>query len=127
MTKVGSLPNLLEGVEPEKSRKDFFWSLPDMAAKERVFVTMDITNRREGGQPCRVYFAGWNPRVNKYRVSDEVFVYLGPGETKTVSLFSKTAAVPGGRVAINMYKTELGDVSDLEVSGLKLCSIGTDE
>lgn len=127
LMKVKALPNLLDGVAPEKSRKDFFWSLPDMAAKERVFVTMDITNRREGGQPCRVYFAGWNPRVNKYRVSDEVFVYLGPGETKTVSLFSKTAAVPGGRVAINMYKTELGDVSDLEVSGLKLCSIGTDE
>ena len=44
-----------------------------------------------------------------------------------MSLFSKTAAVPGGRVAINMYKTELGDVSDLEVSGLKLCAIGEDK
>lgn len=124
LMKVNSLPNLMAGVEPTKNCKNFFWDNPSVPASKKVFCTLDITNHRVGGQAYRVYFAGWNDKRKVFRDADEVFVYVGPGETKTVSLFSKTSASSGGRVAVNMYKTELGDASELEVSGLKLCVFG---
>ena len=124
---VNSLPNLLDGVQPEKSLKDFTWDVPNLAAGSKVYLTMEITNRRIGAQTYRVYFASWNPRRQCYRDADEVWLRLGPGESKTVSLFSKAGDAPGGRVAVNMQKTELGDVSELEVSALKLCEIKSGE
>jgi len=126
LARAKSLPNLMEGVKPAKTCRNFFWDKMDIPANTKVFCTLDITNRRIGGQAYRIYFAGWNPKREMFRDADEVFLYVGPGETKSVSLFSKTSGVPGGRVAVNMYKAELGDVSELEVSGVKVCAFGTE-
>jgi len=128
LAKVNTLPNLLEGVEPKKTPTYFTWEKPDIKPGVQLYCTMKITNRKVGGQTCRVYFGTWSPKMKRYRDADEMFLYVGPGESKHVSFFTHSGQTnPGGCVGIHMMKSDLADVSEIEVTDLKLCEINTAE
>ena len=124
LAKIEALPNLLKDVRASQSTKIFTWDIPGLKPNRRFYCSMRITNRRVGGQPCRIYFASWHPARKIYTNPDEVFASVGPGETKHVSFFCRTGeSADGGRVAVHLWLTELSKVSDLEVTDLKLCEI----
>ena len=124
LAKVNVLPNLLDGVEAKKTTRYFIWEKDDLPTNRQVYCTMKITNHKVGGQTCRVFFGIWNAKMKQYRETDEMFLYVGPGETKHVSFFSHTREkTPGGVVGVHMMKSDLADVSEIDVSDLKLCVI----
>lgn len=119
-----SLPNLADGAVTEKTNSLFSWDRDGLPSGASLYCSLRLTNRQIGTQSYRVYFAGWNEKRQKYRDVDEVFVAVGPGETKDVSLFCRTGeGVTKGRIAVHMWRSELGAVSDLEVEDVRLCAL----
>ena len=126
LVKVSSLPNLAEGVTPVKSVKSWHWDFPDISENRQFYCTYRLTNRRVGAQKFWMYFAGWNPRYQKWRGHDEVTQTLAPGETATVSFFCKTVSgVKGAKICIQPTPSAFGSEDDIEVSDLRLCEVET--
>ena len=124
LMRVSALPNLADGVEPEKSTKSFLWHFPKFEEGRDFFISFKITNRRVGKQGYWIYFAGKDTKSGRYRGGNEMMLSLGPGETRTVAFFSKTIKrTKGARLNVNAYPGELERPEDLEVADLRVCEV----
>ena len=124
LMRVSSLPNLAEGVAPEKSTKSFHWYFPGFEEERDFFISFKITNRRVGKQGYWIYFAGKDTRSGRYRGGNEVMLSLGPGETRTVAFFSKTIKrTKGARLNVSAHPGELERLEDLDVTDLRVCEV----
>ena len=126
LVAMESLPNLADGVKPEKSIKKWTFDFPEITENRQFFCTYKLTNKRVGRQAYWMHFAGWNPRYKLWRGHDEVMLSLAPGESKTVSFFCKTiSGAKGARLSICAHGSDFGTPDDIEVSELKLCEVET--
>ena len=126
LLKVQSLPNLAEGVVPEKTTNSFLWDFPGFTENRQFHISFRITNKRVGKQGYWVYFAGWNPKNRKYRGHDEVMLTLGPGETQVVSFFGKiNPKHKGGRLGVHPHPVKLDSTDELEITELRICEVGS--
>lgn len=124
LVKVSELPNLADGIAPEKSLKKWTWDFPQIDENRQFYCTFKLTNKRVGAQSYWMHFAGWNPKYRLWRGHDEVMLRLAPGESKVVSFFCKAiSGVRKGRLSICAYKSDFGTVDDIEVEDLKLCEV----
>ena len=128
LVRVQSLPNLANGVEPEKTTNSFLWDFPELTESRQFYISFKITNKRVGKQGYWIYFAGWSLKNRKYRGHDEVMLTLGPGETQTVSFFGKiNPGSKGGRLGVVPHPVKLDSIDELEVADVKLCEVDSEK
>ena len=122
LLKAKDLPNLANGVLPEKNTSGFYWTFPGFKPERRYFVSFTITNRRVGKQGYWIHFAGRDTKSGRYRGGDELMFALAPGESRSIVFFGKTIKrTAGARLAVVAHPDVLEKVDDLEVSDLRIC------